>query len=213
MTESRRLTGIYGILPADLPLKRLLEKAEAALRGGVLLLQLRDKRQTFENGLQRALVLRRLTADYEARLIVNDSLPIALQSSADGVHLGPTDYPDPGRLRREAGEDLIIGISCKADMTFTGRVLDAGADYVSLGALYPTGSKQGIAVIGIERLKKARELFPDANICAIGGITAERLQEVKAAGADCAAMISALFDTVDVEGQARKLTELWDDAA
>ncbi len=204
-----RLSGIYGILPADLDLGDLLERAEAALRGGVRILQLRDKKQGFKKGLKRAQALRTLTRPYGARLIINDSLQLALESEADGVHLGRgDDAAGLSGLRSKAG-GLLTGITCRADAAFAKFALDQGADYVSFGAIWPTRSKPEVPAIGLPRLIKARQMFPDANICAIGGITSERLPEVRAAGADCAAVISGLFTADDIEAEARAMVEAW----
>ena len=205
----KRIEGIYGILPADLKLDDLLNKAEAALKGGVRLLQLRDKKQGFKHLLGRARRLHELTARFQARLIINDSVQAAVESGAEGVHLGRDDAPNLTRLRAESGNDLIIGISCKADAAFARHALDSGADYVSFGAIFSTQSKASASVIGIDRLAKARQLFPADNIVAIGGIDASNLIEVKAAGADAAAVINGLFDADDVASQARRLLDLW----
>ncbi len=213
MSEGHKISGIYGILPADLPLKDLLEKAEAALNGGVQTLQLRDKKQGFKKGLKRAVLLRELTTKYGARLIVNDSLPLAVESGADGVHFGRDDMQSLAQMRSELSGDMIIGISCKGDGALARHVLQDGADYVSFGAVFPTRSKADATPIGLPRLAKARQMFADANICAIGGITREALPAVKKAGADCAAVISSLFNpslcAADIEQQAKKMVETW----
>jgi len=209
MAERPRLSGIYGILPADIETEELLSKAEAALRGGVGILQLRDKQQGYKRRIRRATALRELTRRYGALLFINDDLRMALDCHADGVHLGRTDLQDLATLRQEAGERLTIGISCKGDALFAQQALAHGADYVSFGAIYPTSSKQDATPIGLARLQKARTLFPEANICAIGGIGEAELPAVKLAGADCAAVISALFGVDDIEAAARRMEALW----
>jgi len=204
-----KITDIYGILPADIPLKDLLYKAEAALKGGVKTLQLRDKKQGFKHGLKRAQALRALVQAYDGIFIINDSVQLALESDADGVHLGSEDMKSIATIRAEAGHALILGVSCKGDAAFARHVLDEGADYVSFGAVFPTISKTDATPIGLPRLVKARQMFPEANICAIGGIALESLPAVKAAGADCVAVISALFGEQDVESMARSMVETW----
>jgi len=204
-----QINGIYGILPADIPLEELLYKAEAALRGGVKTLQLRDKKQGFKRSLKRAQALRELVQAYNGLFIVNDSVQLALESGADGVHLGREDMKSIATIRAEAGHALIIGVSCKGDVAFARHVLDEGADYVSFGTVFPTISKTDATPIGLPRLAKARQMFPEANICAIGGIAPESLSAVKAAGADCAAVISALFGENNIEFIARNMVETW----
>jgi len=88
---TKKLTGIYGILPAELETADLLIKAEQSLKGGVRILQLRDKKQGFKRTLKHATALRELTHRYDATLIINDSVQIAIESQADGVHLGRED--------------------------------------------------------------------------------------------------------------------------
>jgi thiamine-phosphate pyrophosphorylase len=204
-----RLTGVYGVLPADPELVDLLARAEAALKGGVRIVQLRDKRQGYKRQLGRARALRQLTRDYGAVFIVNDSVTLACDADADGVHLGRDDLPDLMQLRRETGDDLIVGITCRADASFARSALAGGADYVSFGAIRKTASKPESPAIGLQRLIRAREMFPEANICAIGGIRADNLARIKAAGADCAAVISALFAADDIEAEAARLVEIW----
>jgi thiamine-phosphate pyrophosphorylase len=207
----RRIEGIYGILPADLPLDDLLAKAEAALAGGVRILQLRDKKQEADRLAERARALRELTRASGALLIINDFLHTAIRAKADGVHFGPTDCPNLTQLRCETGPDLIVGVSCKADAAFARHVLSSGADYVSFGSIFPTASKSGANVIGLARLMKARQIFPEANIVAIGGIHARNLREVKRAGADAAALISDLFSAEDIEKKAKTLVRIWEE--
>ncbi len=209
LTGNHRLAGIYGILPADLATTDLLEKAEAALKGGVRWVQFRDKKQGYKRQLKRAKALRVLTRDYGAHLIINDSVTLACDAGADGVHLGRDDAPNLIQLRNGVGDDFRIGITCRADAAFAQSVLKDGADYVSFGAVWATRSKPEVPEIGLNRLAKARAMFPEANVCAIGGITAENIVQVKAAGADCAAVISGLFAAEDIQSRASELVALW----
>lgn len=206
---SGRLSGIYAILPADLGTDDLLEKAEAALKGGVRMLQFRDKKQGYKRQIKRAKALRQMTCDYDARLIINDSVTLACDAGADGVHLGRDDAPNLIQLRNEVGDDFLIGITCRVDAAFAKSALKDGADYVSFGAVWKTHSKPEVPEIGLNRLAKARSMFPDANLCAIGGITVDNIAQVKAAGADCAAVISGLFAAEDIQVRASHLVELW----
>jgi len=207
-----RIEGIYGILPADLPIEKLLSRAENALQGGVRALQLRDKKAGYKHKIRRAKQLHDLTSKHHARLIINDSIQIAVESGAEGVHLGRSDMTNLTRLRTEAGDEMIIGVSCKADAAFARHALDSGANYISFGAVYATESKADTSVIGIDRLAKARQMFPAANIVAIGGVNEGNMEEVKAAGADAAAIINGLFGADDVEQRARSLIASWQTA-
>jgi len=207
-----KLSGIYAILPADLDTDELLKKAESALKGGVKILQFRDKKHGYKRQIKRAKKLRQLTLEYEAVFIINDSVSLARDAEADGVHLGRDDAPNLVQLRTEVGDDFIIGLTCRADAAFAVSALRDGADYVSFGAVWATQSKSDVPVIGVNRLIKARQMFPDSHICAIGGISVDNISEIKAAGADCAAVISALFAVDDVEAEALRLINLWNAA-
>lgn len=206
---NKKLSGIYGILPADLKTDDLLAQAESALMGGVRILQFRDKKQGYKRALQRARALRQLTLEHKAIFIVNDSIQLALDSGADGVHLGRDDEALTTATLSEIGDKMLVGITCRADAALAKSVLDSGVDYVAFGAIWKTESKPEVPEIGLSRLAKARQMFPDANICAIGGISMDNVVAVKAAGADCAAVISGLFAAEDIEARARKLVEAW----
>ncbi|MFQ5518772.1 MAG: thiamine phosphate synthase [Mariprofundus sp.] len=207
--KQQRLTGIYGILPADLDTPDLLGRAESALKGGLRILQFRDKKHGFKRQIKRAKALRQLSRDYDACFIVNDSVQLAVGADADGVHLGRDDAPNLIQLRNEVGSDFIIGITCRSDAAFAQSALSDGADYVSFGAVWATKTKPEVPPMGLNRLAKARSMFPDANLCAIGGITADNIVQVKMAGADCAAVISGLFDAPDITAEAARLSAIW----
>ncbi|MDQ6981886.1 MAG: thiamine phosphate synthase [Mariprofundus sp.] len=209
LVADNKLTGIYAILPADLDMDNLLVKAEAALKGGVRILQFRDKKQGYKRQIKRAKALRSITRDYGAHFIINDSVTLALGAKADGVHLGRDDAPNLIQLRNEVGDDFLIGITCRADAAFAKSALKDGASYISFGAVWKTHSKPEVPEIGLNRLVKARQMFPDANLCAIGGITEHNIAQVKAAGADCAAVISGLFAADDIQIRAEKLVKIW----
>ena len=201
--------GIYGILPSALSLQDMLAKAEAAMRGGLRLIQYRNKKQGFHRARKEAQALRALCDNYDCTLIVNDSIQLAKACLADGVHLGRADISSLESLRQTLGEHMLLGVTCRADAAWARHVLTCDVDYLSFGAVYASRSKPEVPVMGIPRLHKARQMFPDARICAIGGITAERLPEVRACGADAAAVISGLFSADDIATQARLLVKQW----
>ena len=213
---THKIIGVYGILPADLDDDVLLSKAEAALKGGLQTLQFRDKKSGYKRALKRALLLRELTKNYDATFIVNDSIQLAQASDADGVHLGRDDVADLASIRAEIGQGMQIGITCRADAVFAKLALDYGADYVSFGAVFGSRTKPEVPVLGLPRLNKARQMFPDSNICAIGGITLNNIASVKHAGATSVAVISGLFkmDSLenDIETRAGELIETWNKA-
>lgn len=206
---TKKITGVYGILPADLEDAELLEKAEAALKGGVRILQFRDKKNGFKKALKRAKALRELTSRYEAIFIVNDSIQLAKESAADGVHLGRDDIANMIQVRLDCGDEMIIGITCRADAALAQHALASGADYVSFGAVFGSKTKPEVPTLGLPRLVKARQLFPNADIVAIGGITIENMEDVKACNPDSVALISGLFEADEIELRARELVAQW----
>ena len=207
-------SGIYAILPADLETSLMLEKAEAALRGGVRIVQFRDKKNGYKNKLKRSQQLRELTTRFDAALMINDSLQLAKESNADGVHLGRDDVSDVSIIRQQVADDFVVGITCRADARYAKSALDFGASYVSFGAVFPSNTKSDVPVIGLPRLHKACTMFPDSKICAIGGITAESLPAIKAAGASYAAVIGNLFEgtSEEIQQHAETMIALWNNA-
>ena len=202
------ITGLYGILPADLATETLLLKAEEALKGGLQTLQFRDKKAGYKRVFKRAVALRELTKAYDACFIVNDSVQMAKEVGADGVHLGRDDVVKLAAARDDVG-DMLIGMTCRADAVFAKLALQQGADYVSFGAVFSSQSKPDVPVLGLPRLQKARQMFPDANLCAIGGINLENIAIVKQAGATSAAVISGLFDVENVQQRTKDLLQAW----
>jgi thiamine-phosphate pyrophosphorylase len=207
-------TGIYGILPADLDTELLLEKAEASLLGGIRILQLRDKKLGFKRSLKRALLLRELCHQYDATFIINDSLQLALDSGADGVHLGRDDVSSIAQVRSQVKDSFILGITCHADAQYAKAALSQGANYVSFGAVFASKTKTDVPVIGLPRLSKACSMFPKSHVCAIGGIDLTNLVMIKAAGATYAAVISSLFTGCpeEIKNNAENMVNLWNKA-
>jgi len=201
--------GLYGILPSISDTEMLLDKAEAALRGGVRMVQFRNKKDGYKRALKQAKALRTLTQKYQAMLIINDSLSMMEDCGADGVHVGRDDVADLLAMRERLGAERVLGVTCRADAAFARLALQQGADYVSFGAVFASTSKPEVPVLGLPRLLKCRQMFPDAKLCAIGGITEDNIAAVRHSGVDMAAVISGLFDAPDVQLQAEKLSALW----
>jgi len=176
--------------------------ARAALDGGARLIQLRDK--TREKGLQLpvAKALQRLCRERGALFIVNDHVDLALAAGADGVHVGQKDLP-VAVVRALVPREMVIG--CSTNNAEEARRAQAdGADYVSVGRLFPTGSKDDTRPATTETLRavKATVSLP---VCAIGGINEANIDDALAAGADMAAVIAAVIAAPDVAAAARRL--------
>src|SRR5438093_6536199 len=184
-----KLRGLYVIIdPALCGGLDEIEIARAALEGGARLLQLRDKQR--EKGLQLpvAAALQVVCRQHGALFFVNDHADLALAVGADGVHLGQKDLP-VSAVRRIAGRELLIGCSTN-NLEEARQAAADGADYVSVGRLFETGSKTDTRAATLETLRavKAAASVP---VCAVGGINESNIRSVIDTGADMAAVISA----------------------
>jgi len=197
------LRGLYVIIDPDVASGRdEVEVARQALGGGARLIQLRDKRR--EKGVQLpiARALRSLCQERGALFIVNDHVDLALAVEAHGVHVGQKDLP-VSVVRRLVPRNMIVGCSTNNAEEAVRAEAD-GADYVSVGRLFPTGSKADTRPATTETVRavKAAVSLP---VCAIGGISESNIDEVVAAGADMAAVIAAVIAAPDVQEAARRL--------
>jgi thiamine-phosphate pyrophosphorylase len=191
MVRNFLLPKIYPI--TDRPIAGLPheEQIELLINGGSEFIQLRDKDASSREFFEMAQACLKITREKNAKLIVNDRVDIAMILEADGVHLGQDDL-HPEQARRLLGKEAIIGISTHT-IEQVRAALKLPVDYVAFGPIFGTKTKANHhAVVGIEGLKRVREVIGNLPLVAIGGIDLENLQEVFAAGADSAAMISAL---------------------
>jgi thiamine-phosphate pyrophosphorylase len=198
--------GTYLVTQEDLSAGRTTrEVVEAAIAGGVDVVQVREKERSAREQLAVARELRPLTAEAGVTLIVNDRVDVARAAGADGVHLGDDDLP-VGVAREQLGPDAVIGRSV-SDVAGAREAAAAGADYLGVGAVYRTGSKDvddEEAEVGLETVRAVDEAV-DLPFVGIGGVTAERAADVVAAGADGVAVISAITTADDPEAATRAL--------
>ncbi len=179
----------------------LVDVLHAALDGGVRAVQLREKDLEGGELYHLAARLRKITERYHARLLINERLDVALAVDADGVHLGQTSFP-VATARRLLGPDKLIGVSTHSLAEITAA---AGADFLVFGPVYFTPSKATYGEPqGLDRLREA-VAHSAVPIFAIGGITLERIPQVRGAGAYGVAMISALSAAADPAHAAREI--------
>ena len=167
-------------------------------------LQLREKNLDDKHFLEEAVELQELCKQYKVPFIVNDNVDIALKMNADGVHVGQSDM-QAADVRAKLGPDKIIGVSAQ---TVEQAVLaqQRGADYLGVGAVFPTGSKADADDVSFETLKAICEAVT-IPVVAIGGITQENLEQLKGSGICGIAVISAIYAQSDIKEASRKLKE------
>lgn len=183
----------------------LLEQIESALKGGVTLVQLREKDLPRLDYIRQAAQATALCHRYGVPLIVNDSLEVALKSGADGVHVGIEDQP-VAEIRRQAGKGFLIGATAKT-VEQARAAQAAGADYLGVGAVFPSPTKKNAIRITTGQL---REICASVSIpcVAIGGISRENLPALAGGGMDGFALVSAIFSQPDIEAACRELRAL-----
>jgi thiamine-phosphate pyrophosphorylase len=181
---------------------RLDETVEAALKGGVRLVQYRDKDAEDPVRLERAMGLRSLCHQYNALFIVNDRVDLALAVDADGVHLGQQDLP-VAIARQLIGSNRIVGRSTTNPEELA-RALEEGVDYIGVGPVYATPTKTDKAVAGLDYVRYAA-IHSTLPWFAIGGIDEQNLAEVVAVGAERVAIVRAIMKAEDPARAAQRL--------
>ncbi|MBI4187038.1 MAG: thiamine phosphate synthase [Chloroflexi bacterium] len=201
--KAQAVNGLYVIIDMGaLKGRSHTEIASQAIRGGAGVIQLRGKLLNKRELLPVAQQLKKLCAEHGALFIMNDHLDLALAADADGLHLGQEDLPVTV-ARKLLPLDKILGCS----VTTVEQALAAeaeGADYIAVGAMYPTPSKEKAQVVGLERLRQVRQAVK-LPVVAIGGISGDNATGVIAAGADSVAVISAVLGAEDPEQAARQI--------
>ena len=207
----RSLRGLYAITPDCLAPNILLERVRAALMGGTVLVQFRDKGRDAARRAETARALRSLCRQFSARLLINDDLALALAVDADGVHLGAADG-ELAAARRALPAGALLGASCYDDFERARGAAVAGADYVAFGAMHPSSTKPLAVRAPLSLFARCRaELQLPA--CAIGGITVENAAPLLIAGADLLAVVSDLFAAPDVASRAAAYQRLFEENA
>ena len=184
--------------------KVFFEKIEEALQGGVTILQLREKELDEDSFTDEAIEVKAICRKYSVPLIINDNVDVALKSGADGVHVGIEDMPID-EIRRKAPDSFIIGATCKT-VEQAQSAESLGADYMGVGAVFPSPTKKNAVRITREQLK---EICSSVSIpaVAIGGITLENVGELKGGGMSGIAVVSAVFSADDIQKAASLLKE------
>ncbi len=189
--------------------RTLYEQVEEALKGGVTFVQLREKNLDDTAFLQEAKEIKELCARFHVPFVINDNVDIAAEIDADGVHVGQSDM-EAGDVRKKLGPDKIIGVSAQT-VEQALRAQAHGADYLGVGAVFPTGSKADAVEVSHDTVREICRAV-DIPVIAIGGITRENVIELKGTGICGIAVISAIFGQQDIEEAARTLKSRTEEA-
>ena len=182
----------------------LLEQIEDALKGGATIVQLREKKLDEDSFIEEAVQARDLCHKYNVPLIINDNVDVAIKSGADGVHVGIEDAP-VAEIRKRVSADFIIGATCKT--VEQAKIAEAaGADYMGVGAVFPSPTKTNAVRITNEQLC---EIVSSVSIpaVAIGGISCDNVCEIKGSSVSGIAVVSAIFGAEDIEKATALLKE------
>lgn len=180
----------------------LYEQVEAALKGGVTCVQLREKELDETAFLQEAKDICALCRRYGVPFIVNDNVDVAIACQADGIHVGQEDMAT-GEVRRRVGDAMLLGVSVHT-VEEARRAVRDGADYLGLGAVFPTSTKTDVDQMTNETLRAICDAV-DVPVVAIGGINRGNLLKLSGSGVDGVALVSAIFSAEDIEDTCRKL--------
>jgi thiamine-phosphate pyrophosphorylase len=196
--------GLYAITDGHLtPGDTLIAAVEAALEGGAVLVQYREKRLPAAEQLRQACALQCACSNAGVPLLINDNIELALRVQAAGVHLGQGDTALI-EARRLLGEQAIIGITCHADLALAQAACEQGANYLAFGRFYPSTTKPNAPAADTQVLGLAKQF--QLPVTAIGGITLSNAEPLIRAGADLLAVAGGLFST-DISATAKRARE------
>lgn len=174
----------------------LISQVEEALKGGATFIQLREKNLDDKAFYQEALEIQKLCKEYKVPFVINDNVELAKKIGADGVHVGQSDM-EALDVRKVLGDDKIIGVSAQT-VEQAELAEKHGADYLGVGAVFPTGSKNDATEVSFEMLQEICE-HVHIPVIAIGGITRDNVVELSQSGICGIAVISAIFGQTDIE--------------
>ena len=183
----------------------LYEQVEAALKGGVTCVQLREKELNDEDFLEEAIELAAMCKQYGVPFFINDNVEVAVRCKADGIHVGQEDMA-AAQVRQRVGSDMLIGVSAHS----VEEALDAvrnGADYLGVGAIFSTATKKDAEAVSPEALKKICAAV-DVPVVAIGGINKTNIAQLAGTGVDGVALVRAIFAADDIEQECHTLRQL-----
>ena len=184
----------------------LTEAVEQAILGGCTMIQLREKELSSLEFYNQAVAVKQITDKYHIPLIINDRIDIAMAVQATGVHIGQHDLP-AAAVRKVIGENMLLGVSASSIAEAIQAQQD-GADYLGVGAMFPTGTKTDADSVSMEELQKIRTAV-SLPIVVIGGINKGNAGRFKPMGIDGLAVVSAIIAQSDIKAAAAELKDLF----
>lgn len=184
----------------------LTEAVEQAILGGCTMIQLREKELFSLEFYNQAVAVKQVTDKYHIPLIINDRIDIAMAVQATGVHIGQHDLP-AAAVRKVIGENMLLGVSASSIAEAIQAQQD-GADYLGVGAMFPTGTKTDADSVSMEELQKIRAAV-SLPIVVIGGINKGNAGRFKPMGIDGLAVVSAIIAQSDIKAAAAELKDLF----
>ncbi|MBA4536778.1 thiamine phosphate synthase [Bacillus aquiflavi] len=196
---------LYLVTPSNLEIDELCKKVEQAVLGGVTVVQLREKDAAGLEFYEKASKLKKMLAHYHVPLIINDRVDVALAVNADGVHIGQKDLP-LSKVKALLPSHMLVGVSAKTIEEAKKAELE-GADYLGIGAVFPTKTKQDANIISVEGLKQISAAVQLPKV-AIGGITLENISLLQNTNINGVAVVSAIFQTESPKESAKQFKNL-----
>ena len=184
----------------------LIEAVEQAILGGCTMIQLREKNISSLDFYRQSVEVKKVTEQYHVPFIINDRIDIAIAVNADGVHIGQSDIP-AAIARDLIGTDMLLGVSA-ASVKEAVQAANDGADYLGVGAMFPTGTKTDANYVSIEELKKIRHAV-NLPIIAIGGINKGNIKQFHDTGINGLAVVSAIIAQPDIQKTAAEMKSMF----
>ncbi len=201
------MKGLYIVTPDWDDTDKMVAATEAALKGGVALVQYRHKTATPELRKEQASRLLALCRQYDRPFIINDFIELCLELDADGIHVGGTDAP-VAEVRKLIGPEKILGASCYGSMEMAQQAQEAGASYVAFGGFYPSRVKKYEVTTPVDIITRAKAQLT-VPVVVIGGMTQENSVPLIKEGTDMVAAISSVYMTDDPQASAQAFAELF----
>ena len=183
----------------------LIKRTELAIKGGVTIVQLREKELSDSEFLAEAIEIKKVCDKFNVPLIINDNVDVAIRCGAHGVHVGQSDMK-AGKVREKVGENLILGVSVQTSQQAI-EAQASGADYLGVGAVFATSTKPDADSVRLDTLKDICQSV-DIPVVAIGGINKENMAMLSGTGIAGVALVSAIYGAEDTEKECEKLLKL-----